>query len=97
MTVVLTAPISETDYRAMPYALKLPADITGDAITTMLNQAWKEITTWCKQPLTRLAWNSKVNELVCLNIKCPLDHTKQRLENITNSRNRKQRNRRGEK
>ncbi len=53
MTVSLTAPISETDYRSMPNVLKLPADITGDAITTLLNEAWDHITNWCQQPLSK--------------------------------------------
>ena len=52
MTVTLAAPISETDYKSYPSVLALPSDLTGDPVTTLLNQAWRLITSWANQPLS---------------------------------------------
>ena len=42
MTLALTAPISEQDYKNMPL-LAIPSDYTGDKVTMLLNQAWDMI------------------------------------------------------
>ena len=52
MTVTLTAPISETDYRAHADLLQLPSDYTGDPVTTLLNQSWDSVSKLCNQPLS---------------------------------------------
>ena len=51
MTVTLVAPISEADYNSYPL-LKLPTGYTGDAVTTLLNNAWQILTAAANQPLT---------------------------------------------
>lgn len=61
MTIALTSPITEAQYRAMPIVLKVPTDVTGDAVVDILNKAWGAIEKWAKQPLSE-ATNTEILE-----------------------------------
>jgi len=52
MTIALTAPITEAQYRSYP-VLALPSDFTGDKVTQLLNNAWTTLTSWANQPLSQ--------------------------------------------
>ena len=54
MTVTLTAPINEAEYRDSQM-LALAGDFTGDKVVRILNAAWQTLETWAKQPLSSTA------------------------------------------
>ncbi len=50
MPIVLTAPISVSEYKSYPL-VKVPTGNTDDQVTTQLNNAWRTIVGKCFQPI----------------------------------------------